>query len=69
MMRNIIIAVLLLALLLSINLNLFQWRNEAVTCEHLDKQWKAELLFKLGHKHLDKDKNGIPCENLLYADL
>lgn len=49
---------------LSICLNLFQWQNAAVKCENIDKQRKANLLYHLGHKSLDADKDGIPCEIL-----
>ena len=56
--------ILLFILSLSICLNLFQWRNQAVKCENIDKQRKAELLYTLGHKGLDWDKDWIPCENL-----
>ena len=62
--KKILILMLLLILSMSISLNLFQWRNQAVKCENLDAYWKADLLYKLGHKSLDWDKDGIPCENL-----
>ena len=55
---------LLLILSISICLNLFQWRNQAVKCENLDSYWKAELLYRLWHKSLDGDKDWIPCEHL-----
>lgn len=55
---------LLFLLSLSICLNLFQRKNQAVKCENLDAYRKAELLYSLWHKHLDWDKDGIPCENL-----
>ena len=55
---------LLFILSISICLNLFQWRNQAVKCENLDSYRKAELLYHLWHKSLDWDKDGIPCENL-----
>jgi len=61
-----IAAVLLMLLLWSIALNLFQRRNQAVTCENIDAQWKVDLLYKLGHKHLDADNDGIPCEDNIY---
>lgn len=56
--------ILLFILSLSICLNLFQWRNQAVKCENIDKQRKAELLYTLGHKSLDWDKDWVPCDNL-----
>lgn len=59
------IAILLIALLLlSLSLNLFQWSNTEVTCSNIDKKWKAELLYRLWHRDLDWDKDGIPCEYL-----
>ena len=63
MKKTIIILSFLLSL--SIVLNIFQYRNAYVKCENIDKQWKADLLYKLGHKSLDWDKDWIPCENLL----
>lgn len=65
MKSKIIIALLVFTLSLSICLNLFQRQNQAVSCENIDKQWKADLLYFLGHKHLDGDKDGIPCEHPL----
>ena len=50
---------------LSIALNLFQRQNQAVVCSNINTSWKAELLYKLWHKHLDWNKNGIPCEYLI----
>ena len=67
-MKKILISILIFLLALSISLNLFQRRNQAVKCENIDKSWKAELLYTLGHKHLDGNKNGIPCENLVLQD-
>jgi hypothetical protein len=58
------IRVLLLLLSLSIMLNLFQRQNQAVTCDNIDKERKADLLYFLGHKGLDGDKDGIPCDFL-----
>ena len=63
-MRTNIRRLLLFLLSLSICLNLFQRQNAAVTCENIDKQRKADLLYTLGHKWLDADKDGIPCEIL-----
>lgn len=59
-------AILLLLFLLSFSicLNLFQWSNAAVTCENIDAHWKVDLLYFLWHKHLDWDKDWIPCEHL-----
>lgn len=63
-MSKTIIATLALLLACSVCLNLFQRRNQAVTCDNITDGRKAELLYKLGHKHLDADGDGIPCENL-----
>lgn len=59
-----VILLLLFLLSLSICLNLFQWSNAAVTCENIDAHWKVDLLYFLWHKHLDWDKDWIPCEHL-----
>lgn len=64
-MKKIMRALLIMLLCMSIWLNAFQRRNQAVTCESISSQWRAELLYNLGHKHLDWNKNWIPCENLL----
>lgn len=61
-MSKAIILVLLMLLSASICLNLFQRRNQAVTCDNIDAKRKVDLLYTLGHKHLDADKDGIPCE-------
>jgi hypothetical protein len=59
-----VILFLLFLLSLSVCLNLFQWSNAAVTCDNIDAHWKVDLLYFLGHKHLDWDKDWIPCEHL-----
>lgn len=64
MIKKIWITILLFLLTTSVALNLFQRRNQAVSCQNLDSYWKADLLYKLWHKHLDWDKDWIPCENL-----
>jgi hypothetical protein len=56
--------ILLTILSLSICLNLFQRRNQAVKCDNLDAAWKADLLYTLGHKWLDGDKDWVACDNL-----
>lgn len=63
-MKKILRALLIFLLVLSLSLNFFQRSNQAVTCENIDTQWKSELLYFLGHKHLDWNKNWIPCEYL-----
>lgn len=57
-------SILIFLLSLSICLNIFQRRNQAVACYNLDSYWKAEILYKLWHKHLDRNWNWIPCEAL-----
>ena len=64
-MRRSITRWLIFLLSISICLNLFQRRNQAVKCENIDSYWKAKLLYTLWHKHLDGNKNWIPCEYLL----
>lgn len=64
-MNRMIILILCFLLSLSIALNLFQRQNQAVVCSNIDKERKAELLYKLWHKHLDWNKNWIPCEYLV----
>lgn len=56
-MKKLMRALLIFLLLLSLTLNFFQWSNQAVTCENIDSQWKADLLYFLGHKHLDGDSD------------
>ena len=67
-MNRVLSAILILILAISICLNLFQWRNQAVACYNLDSYWKAEILYKLWHKHLDRNWNWIPCEILYDYD-
>ena len=64
-MTRIFISLLIFALSLSIAINLFQRQNQAITCSNIDTHRKAELLYKLWHKHLDWNKNWIPCEYLV----
>ena len=54
-MKKIMRALLMFLLLLSLTLNFFQRSNQAVTCENINSQWKVDLLYFLGHKHLDAD--------------
>lgn len=65
-MRKNLILFLILLLLLSLSLNLFQYTNTEITCRKIDKRWKADLLYKMGHNRLDWDKDWVPCENLPY---
>ena len=41
------VVVLLMLLAMSISLNLFQWRNQAITCDNIDAKRKADLLYTL----------------------
>lgn len=63
-MKKILRALLIFLLLTSVSLNLFQWKNQAVKCENIDTQRKANLLYHLWHYGLDRDKDWIPCEFL-----
>ena len=63
-MKKLMRALLIFLLLLSLTLNFFQRSNQAVTCENINSQWKVDLLYFLGHKHLDADLDWIPCEDL-----
>jgi hypothetical protein len=59
-----LIYILVSLLCLSLSFNLFQFTNAEVTCKKIDKRWKADLLYKMGHHKLDGDHDGIPCEAL-----
>lgn len=59
-----VITFLVSLLMLSISLNLFQYSSTEITCSKIDKRWKADLLYNMGHHKLDWDKDWIPCENL-----
>lgn len=37
-----------------------------MSCENIDSRMKANILYAMGHRHLDWDKDWIPCENLPY---
>jgi len=65
-MKKTIIFMLISMLSLSLSFNLFQYSNTEVTCKKIDKRWKADLLYKMGHNRLDGDKDWVPCENLPY---
>lgn len=60
---NMIIATILL---LSITLNIFLWSNNEANCDNIDARWKANVLYAMGHRNLDWDKDWIACENLPY---
>lgn len=65
-MTKRLIYTLISLLTLSISLNLLQYSNTEVVCKNIDSRWKADLLYKMGHKKLDGDHDWIPCENLPY---
>ena len=65
-MKKAIILILISLLCLSISFNLFQYTNTEITCKNIDSRRKADMLYKMGHKKLDGDHDGIPCENLPY---
>lgn len=65
-MKQIIIMLVSL-LCLSLSFNLFQYTNTEITCNKIDKRWKADLLYKIWHHKLDGDKDWIPCERLPYT--
>lgn len=59
-----LIFMLISLLCLSLSFNLFQYTNTEITCSKIDKEWKADLLYKMGHHRLDGDKDWIPCDDL-----
>ncbi len=65
-MKKYIILISISLLCLSISFNLFQYTNTEITCKKIDSRRKADMLYKMGHKKLDGDHDGIPCENLPY---
>lgn len=62
---NMIIATILI---MSLSLNLFLRSNNEVKCSNIDSRFKANVLYSMGHRGLDWNKNGIPCENLWYNE-
>ena len=58
-MRKIINLIVLSVLMLSLSLNLFLWSNNEVSCDNIDSRWKADLLYSLGHRNLDGDKDRL----------
>ena len=65
-MKYILTILTLTILLLSVCFNVFMVSNYQANCSNIDSRWKADILYKLGHKGLDSDSDGIPCENLPY---
>lgn len=58
---------LILAILrVSICLNVFMISNYQSDCSNIDSRWKADVLYKMWHRSLDWDWDGIACENLPY---
>ena len=55
-------------LIMSLALNLFLRSNNEVKCSNIDSRAKANILYIMGHRGLDWNKNGIPCENLGYNE-
>lgn len=66
-MRKYIINLIILPILrISICLNVFMISNYQSDCSNIDSRWKADVLYKMGHRSLDWDWDGIACENLPY---
>lgn len=65
-MRYVISIIILTLLWVSISFNIFMVSNFQANCSNIDSRWKADTLYKLGHKGLDGDWDWIPCENLPY---
>lgn len=40
--------------------------NYQSDCSNIDSRWKADILYKMWHRSLDWDWDGIACENLPY---
>lgn len=68
MQKPIINSIIIAILVLSISFNIFMVANYQTTCENIDTKRKADVLYKLGHRHLDWDWDGIACENLPYNE-
>lgn len=66
-MRRYIINLIIAPILrISICLNIFMISNYQSDCSNIDSRWKADVLYKMGHRSLDWDWDGIACENLPY---
>lgn len=65
-MRYIINLIIWLLLWMSICFNVFMFANFQSDCWNIDSRRKADVLYKMGHKSLDWDGDGIACENLPY---
>lgn len=68
MQKTIINSIIIAILVLSISFNIFMVANYQTTCENIDTRRKADVLYKLGHRSLDWDWDGIACENLQYNE-
>lgn len=66
MLKAIINSIIIAILVLSISFNIFMVANYQTTCENIDTRRKADVLYKLWHRSLDWDWDGIACENLPY---
>jgi hypothetical protein len=38
-------------------MNIFLWSNNEVNCDNIDSRWKADVLYAMGHRNLDGDKD------------
>ena len=65
-MRYAICILTLTLLLLSLSFNVFMVSNYQSDCSNIDSRWKADVLYKMWHRSLDWDGDGIACENLPY---
>lgn len=66
-MRKYIINLIIISILrVSICLNVFMISNYQSDCSNIDSRWKADVLYKMWHRSLDWDWDGIACENLPY---
>lgn len=67
-MKYAICILTLTLLLLSLSFNVFMVSNYQANCSNIDSRWKADILYKMGHRSLDWDWDGIACENLQYNE-
>lgn len=65
-MKSLINLIVWLILWMSIAFNVFMIANYQSDCSNIDSRWKADMLYKLWHRSLDGDGDGIACENLPY---
>lgn len=67
-MKSLINMIILWILAVSLSMNIFLWSNNEVNCDNIDSRWKADVLYAMGHRNLDGDKDWVACENLPYND-